>query len=176
MAQRWITEERLNSLPPGYRVREQGKGANRPHTPARRAQEAPPPALPPSAMPSTPEPTAMERMQAKGRLAKGDMNATEARYAAHLNERKLVGEVLWWKFEAIKLVLAPETSLTVDFAVMLADGTLEMHDVKGSKSIYTDDAKVKMKIAADQYPFVFRVAYPKRKAQGGGWDIEAVRD
>lgn len=176
MSGRWMTEEALLALPAGYRVREQGRGAKRAPAPTRGAQSTTPPALPPSAMVSTPEPTAMERMQAKGRLPKGTMNATEAKYAAHLNELKLTGSVLWWKFEPIKLLLAPQTTLTPDFMVMLADGTIEMHDVKGSKAIYADDAKVKMKVAASEYPFVFRVVYPVRKAQGGGWEIEAVHD
>ena len=113
-------------------------------------------------------------MQAKGRLAKGTMNATEARYAAYLDQLRLAGEVLQWKFEAIKLQLAPDTTLTPDFMVMLADGSLEMHDVKGAKAIYTDDAKVKMKVAAREFPFVFRVVFPMKKADGGGCNIEVV--
>ena len=104
----------------------------------------------------------------------GEMNGTEAAYAAHLEARKQAGEVLWYEFEAIKLKLSDNTHLTVDFSLMLADGTLELHDVKGSKAIYQDDAKVKMKWAAQRYPFVFRVAFPKKKKDGGGWDIEEV--
>lgn len=179
MSKRWMTEETLNALPAGYRVREMGQSGPNPRASAKRAQSsqhATPPALPPSVAPAAPKPTALERMQAKGRLPKGEMNATEKRYAALLDQRRMAGEVLWWKFEAIKLELAPNTSLTVDFAVMLACGTFEMHDVKGSKAIYADDAKVKMKIAANEFPFVFRVAYPIPKAQGGGWNIEPVRD
>lgn len=57
---------------------------------------------------------------------------------------------------------------------MLADGQLVMVDVKGSKSVFTDDARVKMKVAADSYPFVFQVAYPKPKKLGGGWEVEEL--
>lgn len=174
MSKRWITEDALNKLPAGYRVREMGQAGARPKTPANRAQNATPAALPPGAITKAPASTGMQLMQAKGRLAKGKMNATEAKYAAHLDQLKLVGEVLQWKFEAIKLQLAPDTTLTVDFMVMLADGTLEMHDVKGAKAIYTDDAKVKMKVAASEFPFVFRVVFPVKKADGGGWSIERV--
>lgn len=174
MSNRWITEERLNSLPAGYRVREMGQGSARPKAPAKRAPSATPAALPPGAVPAAPAPKGMQLMQAKGRMAKGEMNATEAKYAAHLDQLRLAGDVLWWEFEAIKLQLAPDTTLTVDFSVMLADGTLEMHDVKGAKAIYTDDAKVKMKVAASKFPFVFRVVFPVKKADGGGWNIELV--
>ena len=53
--------------------------------------------------------------------------------------------------------------------MILADGTLELHEVKG---FWRDDAKVKIKAAAQQYPFVFR-AYSKRaKKDGGGWKVE----
>ncbi|MEB6363050.1 hypothetical protein MXL72_22790, partial [Escherichia coli] len=38
----------------------------------------------------------------------------------------------------------------------------------------SDDARVKMKVAADSYPFVFQVAYPKPKKLGGGWEIEEL--
>ena len=111
---------------------------------------------------------------ALGRLKTGAMNKTEAAYAQHLEAKKAAGEVAWYKFEAMKLRLADNTFLTVDFAVMLSEGLLEMHDVKGSKSIYMDDAKVKMKVAADMYPLVFKVAYPRLKRDGGGWLVEDV--
>ena len=47
-----------------------------------------------------------------------------------------------------------------------------MIDVKGSKAMVTDDARAKMKVAAELYPFVFKVAYPR--AKGEGWDIEEI--
>ncbi|MDG9809466.1 MULTISPECIES: DUF1064 domain-containing protein [Pseudomonas] len=174
MTKRWMSEEQLNNLPPGYKVRETGRAGAQARRPAGRSADAPPPIAP--AAPAA-EPTksgGLAVMQAKGRLAKGTMNATEARYAAYLDQLRLAGEVLQWKFEAIKLQLAPDTTLTPDFMVMLADGSLEMHDVKGAKAIYTDDAKVKMKVAAREFPFVFRVVFPMKKADGGGWNIEVV--
>lgn len=106
---------------------------------------------------------------ALGRLKTGEMNKTEAAYAAHLEMMRRAGDVQWFRFEGVKLRLADNTFLTVDFAVMAASGLLEMIDVKGSPAIYTDDAKVKMKVAADTYPFVFKVAFPIPKKQGGGW-------
>lgn len=55
----------------------------------------------------------------------------------------------WFEFEGIKFCLAENTSYTPDFAVMRADGTLKMHEVKG---FLTDDGRAKIKIAADLYP------------------------
>ncbi len=111
---------------------------------------------------------------ALGRLKTGEMNRTEAAYDQHLELRQRAGEIVWRKFEGIKLRLADNCFLTMDFAVLNADGTFELHDVKGAKAIFEDDAKVKMKVAADAYPFVFRVAFPKPKRDGGGWLIEVI--
>lgn len=108
----------------------------------------------------------LKRMQALGRLKAGKMNKTEEAYAALLEKRKQAGEVAWFKFEAIKLRLADATFYTPDFAVMLTDGLMEMHEVKG---FWMDDARAKIKIAAELYPFRF-VAL-KRKA--GAWQEEA---
>lgn len=122
-----------------------------------------------------PDPAAAKRaLQARGRLKPGQRNATEAAYEQHLELLRRAGEIAWYRFEGIKLRLADNTFLTVDFAVMRTDGQLEMHDTKGSPAIYQDDAKVKMKVAAEMYPFVFRVAFPRRKKDGGGWLVEEV--
>ncbi|EEW1767252.1 TPA: DUF1064 domain-containing protein [Escherichia coli] len=115
-----------------------------------------------------------KQIQALGRLKTGQMNKTESAYCQHLELRKRAGEIAWYRFEGIKLRLADNCFLTVDFAVMLADGQLVMVDVKGSKSVFTDDARVKLKVAADSYPFVFQVAYPKPKKLGGGWEVEEL--
>lgn len=113
-----------------------------------------------------------QRMQALGRLKTGQMNKTEERFAQMLELERYAGRVKWWKFEGIKLMLAKNTSLTVDFAVLPDTWILTMIDVKGSKAMVTDDARAKMKIAAELYPFVFKLAYPR--AKGEGWDIEEI--
>lgn len=92
------------------------------------------------------------RMQALGRLKTGEMNKSEANYAKHLELRKQAGEILWWKFEAIKFRLADNTFYTPDFFVLRSDFVLEVHEYKG---FWTDDARVKIKVAADMYPIVF---------------------
>ncbi|RZN40416.1 DUF1064 domain-containing protein [Escherichia sp. E2593] len=110
-----------------------------------------------------------KRLQALGRLKTGQMNQTEAAYCQMLELRKRAGEVAWYRFEGIKLRLADNTFYTPDFAVMLASGEMELHEAKG---MWTDDARVKTKVAADQYPFRIIAVTPKPKKAGGGWKVE----
>lgn len=106
---------------------------------------------------------------ALGRLKTGQMNKTEAAYAAHLEAQKSLGDILWYKFEGVKVRLADNTFYTPDFAVMSHDGSLEMREVKGH---WQDDARVKIKVAADQYPFKFIAVKVRPKKDGGGWSVE----
>lgn len=110
-----------------------------------------------------------KQLQALGRLKTGQMNKTESAYSQHLEMRKHAGEVVWYRFEGIKLRLADNTFYTPDFAVMLTTGEMELHEVKG---FWTDDARVKTKVAADQYPFRIIGVTVKAKKAGGGWSIE----
>jgi hypothetical protein len=98
-------------------------------------------------------------------MKQGVMNRTEAAYAQQLEARKLAGKISWYRFEGWKFRLADGCFYTPDFAVMLADGSLEAHEVKG---FWTDDARVKVKVAAEMYPVRF-VAI-KRVRQG--WEVE----
>lgn len=113
--------------------------------------------------------TSLKRMRALGRLKVGQLNKTEQAYAKHLHELRMAGDVLWFRFEGVKLRLADNTFYTPDFAVMRADGQIECHEVKG---FWTDDARVKIKVAADQYPFGFIAVKAKAKKDGGGWASE----
>lgn len=107
----------------------------------------------------------IRRNFALGRLKTGAMNKTEIAYDAHLALRQHAGEIAWRRFEGIKLRLADNTFYTPDFAVMLTDGLLEVHECKG---FWTDDARVKIKVAAEMYPFRF-IAVKKTKT---GWERE----
>lgn len=133
---------------------------------ARVAGAPPPVRRAPVAAPAT----ALQRMQALGRLKVGAMNKTEAAYAAHLEALKHAGQVLWYRFEGLKFRLADNTFYTPDFAVMSASGLMECHEVKGH---WLDDARAKIKIAADLYPFRFVAIMAKSKKDGGGWKVEA---
>lgn len=108
-------------------------------------------------------------MQALGRLKTGVMNRMESDYDKMLSARKFAGEIAWYRFEGVKFRLADNTFYTPDFAVMLADGAMECHEVKG---FWQDDARAKIKIAADQYPFRFVAVKAKAKKDGGGWAEE----
>lgn len=108
-------------------------------------------------------------LQALGRLKSGQMNKTEAAYCQLLEMRKRAGEIAWYRFEGIKLRLADNTFYTPDFAVMLASGEMELHEVKG---FWVEDARVKTKVAADQYPFRIIAVTPQAKKLGGGWKVE----
>lgn len=125
-----------------------------------------------------PDPTkpndARARLFAKGRLKRGERNKTEAAYEQHLEMLKRAGEILWYAFEGIKFRLADKTFYTPDFAVMNADGEIEIKEIKGSMAIFQDDAKVKIKVAAEMYPFRFFVVVPKLKRDGGGWEVNHV--
>jgi hypothetical protein len=107
--------------------------------------------------------------QALGRLKPGEMNGTEAEYYHYLELLKRAGEILWYKFEGIKFRLADGCFYTPDFVVLLKNGEMEAHEVKG---FWTDDARVKIKVAASTYPFRFIAIKKQSKRDGGGWQIE----
>lgn len=109
-------------------------------------------------------------LQALGRLKTGELNKLEAKYAGYLGGLKESGEVLWFKFEGVKLRLADNTFYTPDFAVLRSGGQFELHEVKGGR--YMDDARVKIKVAAALYPFRFIGVMPRAKNNGGGWKVE----
>jgi hypothetical protein len=94
------------------------------------------------------------------------MNQTEARYADHLAALERKGRVVGWDYEGFKLRLADKTFYTPDFLVILADGRIELHEVKGH---WEDDARVKIKVAAAQKPWFTFVAVKWVK---GGWEYE----
>ena len=113
--------------------------------------------------------TTQRPQYALGRLKTGEMNKTEAEYNAHLEALKTAGEIVWFKFEGMKFRLADNTFFTPDFAVMLADGQLQAHEVKGH---WEDDARVKVKVAAALYPIQFIAVQKRAKKNGGGWVTE----
>lgn len=109
-------------------------------------------------------------MYALGRLKTGSMYKTETAYDSHLAALQHAGQIKWRKFEGLKLRLADNTFYTPDFAVMAADGVIECHEVKG---FWQDDARAKIKVAADLYPFRFIAVKARTKKSGGGWEVEA---
>lgn len=100
------------------------------------------------------------------------MNKTEAEYAAFLETAKTAGAILnfWW--DALGLRMASKTHYRTDFLVMRADGTLELHEVKGHME---DDAWVKLKVIAEMYPFPVFVVKKVAKCRGT-WTWTQVGD
>ena len=75
---------------------------------------------------------------------------------------------MFWRFEAIKIRLADNTFYTPDFLVVVNDLRLELHEVKGA--IVMDDAKVKLKVAAETFPASLVLAQKVKKA----WHVEVL--
>jgi hypothetical protein len=91
----------------------------------------------------------------------GVMNGLETKYAQKLEAMKFAGEIVWFSYEPIKLVLADRTTYTPDFLVMLANGDIEAHEVKG---FWLDAASIKIKVAAEKFPFRFKaITYERRE-------------
>ena len=108
---------------------------------------------------------------AKGRRRQRSegMNTTERKYAEHLELQKSVGLISWWAYQPLKfkLRLADKTYYTPDFMVLRSDELLEIHEVKG---FMEDDAAVKLKVAAETFPFPFKLV----RWKGKQWEVREV--
>lgn len=98
----------------------------------------------------------------------GTQNKLEAAYHAHLQEMKDKGEILFFSYEGLRLKLAQLCTYTPDFVVLMPNGELHCHEVKGG--IWVGDARVKFRLAAETFPF-FRFCAVTRAAKkdGGNW-------
>jgi hypothetical protein len=95
---------------------------------------------------------------------------TESHYAARLFSLRVIGQIHDWRYEAVTLRLGDRVRFTPDFRVVMADGTVELHEVKGA---YTrEDARIKLQAAATLFQeYRFKLAtYAK-----GRWTITTVR-
>lgn len=135
------------------------------------------PDFPPTSIPSVMsaaflpgQPKPLPKARARTRPERGTMNKLEARYARYLDERKAVKDILVYFFERVQFRLAQRTTYTPDFMVIQANGLVEFHEVKG---FWEDDARVKIKVAAQMYwPFLFVAVKEIAKKNGGGWEKE----
>jgi hypothetical protein len=109
-----------------------------------------------------------EAFYALGRLAKGDMNKTEAAYAQLLEAKKHTGEIIDWRFHPIRVRLADRTYYEPDFLVMTAARELQIHETKGAFT--TDKGQMKIKLCAEVLPW-FRV-FKCSKQKDGSWAIQ----
>ena len=117
--------------------------------------------------------------RAKGkrpRPAQSGMNKGEAAYAGVLEQQRERGVLVGWWYELLSIRLADNTHYRPDFVVMLADGTVELHEVKPRKkgkdgkpdSFWAEeDAWLKAKLVAEHAPFPLFIVWPTRN---GGWE------
>lgn len=103
----------------------------------------------------------------------GVMNGLEKKYAQHLEMRKMVGEIIDYKFEPLKLKLAPATFYNPDFAVLMPDGRVELHETKGG--FWEDDARVKIKVAASHFLGWFTLVAAQWNKNTKDWKFEEFR-
>jgi hypothetical protein len=117
--------------------------------------------------------------RARPRRVPGSMNKLEAAYGAHLEAAFRAGAIAAFAFEPEKLRLADKTFFTPDFRVVTSDGFIEFHEVKG---FWEDDARVKIKVAAEMHPYRFVAVTQERKTRAwvheyfGGKDDEETAD
>jgi len=109
----------------------------------------------------------LPRPTGRKRAIEDRMNKGEQAYAVALNARPDV--VAWW-YEGMSLRLADETRYVPDFVVLLADGCVEWHEVKGRAKGgddfgVTEVSWAKIKVAAEHAPFPVVIVWPN----GGGF-------
>jgi len=90
-----------------------------------------------------------------------NMNRTEERYSRILDVRIMAGEVHKYFYASAKLRIGDGAWYTPDFLVILSDGTVEYHEIKGG--YIREAAMVRYKVAKGKYPYVFRMWQYKRK-------------
>lgn len=105
--------------------------------------------------------------RARAVITQTHMNKTEERYAWLLEGRKQAGEIQRYEFEKITLKLGADCRYTPDFYVVNRESEVEFHEVKG---FFRDDAKVKIKVAAENFPFRFFLAQVVK----GGWEVTEI--
>jgi hypothetical protein len=97
---------------------------------------------------------------------KPKMNRLEQRYADNLELKKIAGEIIDWKFNAIRFRLAEGAYYKPDFFIVYPD-RFEIHETKGH---WREAARVRIKTAAELYPW-FKWVAVKWDAKGG-WQFE----
>jgi hypothetical protein len=105
------------------------------------------------------------------------MNKAEEKYAAVLEAQKLAGDIDAYVYEGIKLKLADNTYYSPDFVVVTPE-YVTLIELKArwrkrdgtSVTHWEDDARVKYKVAAEQFWwFRFAVVYYDK---AHGWKME----
>lgn len=99
------------------------------------------------------------------------MNLTEAAYGSILEAMKHKGEIKDYGFERLRLRLADNLWYWPDFDIVLPDGSIQIHEVKGG--FIREDSWIKIKMAAEVYPqWAFYLC--QRKAKSQPWEVKKV--
>lgn len=98
------------------------------------------------------------------------MNVTEQRYYdEQIYPRLITGEYLWCMYEGMRFRIGKGNAFYCpDFDIFTRELRLELHEVKGG--FEREAARVRRKVAAQQYPFTFRLC----KYIGGDWSITTI--
>lgn len=126
-----------------------------------------------------------------GKIRKrGEMNKTEASYAAYLDDLIEKGEILGYWYESVELVLGINCSIVPDFMVQSKDGLISFVDTKAyreeslkkwdrskkrKKTLHVEPhTKIKGKWFAQRYPFqLMYAAYNKVTREWDHKEVEA---
>lgn len=127
--------------------------------------------LAPARVPAPAKKTLTEVHQALGRLKDDEKTKLEQRYANYLDQQKLAGAIKWWAFELVKIKVAKNTHITIDFFVMTDLDELQARDTKAHRKAVKDDALAKTKMAAELCPWPYFFVYER---EDGGWDMERI--
>ena len=108
---------------------------------------------------------AIKNDRPRPRHVPGKMNKSEEAYARQLEAMKHLNQIRRWVFEPFKLRLADRTFYEPDFMVVKNEH-IEIHEFKGH---WEDDARVKVKVAAELFPEFLFVGVTMRK---GSYEYE----
>ena len=87
----------------------------------------------------------------------------EEQYNSMLEMKYRAGEILAYAYEPFTFNLAPKTTYTPDFMVVLPNNKIQIHEVKG---FAREDAIIKFKVAAQQNPWIEFIMVKKSKNEG----------
>lgn len=100
------------------------------------------------------------------------MNGMERACGKYLDQLKLAGQVLWWAFQPVRLLIAQgdrSAYYRPDFWVQIADRSFQFWETKGFER---EAAIVRLKVAAGLYPIPFILM----KRDGNGWRREVFSE
>lgn len=99
---------------------------------------------------------------------KNRMNGLETAYSKVIELERLAGLWQWWAFEPFKLRLASGAYYTPDFVLLDPGSHVVIHETKGH---WREAARVRIKVAAELYPF-FRFVAVQRERKRGTWTFK----